>query len=430
MSTALLKEPKQEPSLAKKRRMLVLICEGGGGHKMAGESLRSVFSSDYEVEVVNVLSDIIHPVDFLRTITSGLFSGEDVYNFLLRKGYHKGVNLWATVGNKYLHINQARIEKYFEKYLSKEEVPFDFVISTMPWINSGIAKALQKREVPFIIIPTDLDASTFFAGMKSSQFKPDAKVAFTLPYDDSDLRKKGIKKETLPEDKVVITGFPVREECQKNYTPDQILLLKLKHGMCKDRLALSLVLGTLGGKRLLRYTKQLATLDSKEFDNPLEINICVGKSEKVRQSILHWFLGQGGIVRKEAGEYTTVESVNGTLFHLRKFTKDLIEILVCSHLVITKTGSCSVNEAIYLGKKLLLDNTIESSARHLFWETFNLHFVRKHGLGDVFYDEVEMISLIRTLLKEDLGHPVVSGAFPLPDFRENIRKLVADLIDS
>jgi|GEM_PF-956731 len=414
--------------IGKRQKILVLISEGGGGHKMAGESLTDIFSPDYDVEVVNVITQIIYPLDLLHSITSGVFTGEDFYNFMLRKGYHKGVNVYASVGNKYMHANQSRIEKLFEKYLKKTDVSYDLVISTVPFVNSGIAKALQKRGLPFLILPTDLDTSTFFVGMKLIQFRSCDKIAFALPYDDEDLRKKGLKNGTIPEEKIVITGFPVRGGCQKKYTPEQITLLKMKHGFQGSRLALTLVLGASGNRRLLEYTQELAILDNGDFIAPVEINICVGKNEKIRQTILQWFLENGSRVRKETQAFTSVETSSGLIFHIRKFTKEIIEIMACSDLIITKTGSCSVNEGIYLGKKLLLDNTESSSARHLFWETFNLHFVRKHGFGDVFYRLSEMTTLIRVLLKEDMGHPVLSGAFPLPDFKSNIVKVVTGLI--
>lgn len=412
-----------------KKRILVLISEGGGGHKMAGESLKDIFSCQYEVDVVNVFTQIIYPLDFLNSITSGIFTSEDFYNFMLKKGFHKGVNVFATLGNKYMHANRSRIEKLVEKYLSKLCNSYDLVISTVPFINSGIAVALQKRKIPFFILPTDLDASTFFVGMNIKQFKPEDKIAFALPYDDIDLKKKGLKNNTIPLEKVVFTGFPVRGDCQKKYSPDQVRLLKLKHGMAENHLSLTLILGASGNRMLLKYTQELAKLLNQDFSRPLELNICTGKNERVRHSILEWFLKNESVVVRETSSFTTVQTNNGLLFHIRKFTKDLIEIMVCSDLIITKTGSCSVNEAIYLGKKLLLDNTNKSSARYLFWETFNVHFVRKHGLGDVFYDLSEMTTLIRVLLQEDLGHPVLSGAFPVPDFRENVQKVVWTLLE-
>jgi UDP-N-acetylglucosamine:LPS N-acetylglucosamine transferase len=288
---------------------------------------------------------------------------------------------------------------------------------------------LQKKQIPFLILPTDLDAATFFSGMKKIQFHPDDQIAFALPYDDVDLRKKGLKNNEIPQDKIVISGFPVRGACQKEYSPEAIRLLKIKHGMRDYYLSITLILGTTGSRMLLEYAQELSKLSNEDFSLPLQLNICVGRNEKMRKLILLWLVGEGGSVVSETAAFTTVQAKNGLIFHLRKFTKDLIEIMAASDLIITKTGSCSVNEGIYLGKKLLLDNTDTSSARYFFWETFNLYFVRKHGLGDVFYNLSEMTTLIRVLLHEDLGHPVVSGAFPLPDFRENIREIVNCLLN-
>jgi hypothetical protein len=326
--------------------------------------------------------------------------------------------------------NRFKIEKLFSNYLSRAENSYDLVISTVPFINSGIVIALQKKQIPFLILPTDLDTATFFSGMTKIQFHPDDQIAFALPYDDVDLRKKGLKNATIPQDKIVISGFPVRGACQKEYSPEAIRLLKVKHGMRDQYLSLTLILGTTGTRMLLEYTQELAKLSNEDFSLPVQLNICVGRNEKIRTVILDWLIAEGGCIISEHAAFTTLQAKNGLIFHVRKFTKDLIEIMAASNLIITKTGSCSVNEGIYLGRKLLLDNTDTSSARYLFWETFNLYFVRKHGLGDVFYHLSEMTTLVKVILREDLGHPVVSGAFPIPDFQENIQGIVTRLVSS
>jgi hypothetical protein len=38
--------------------------------------------------------------------------------------------------------------------------------------------------------------------------------------------------------------------------------------------------------------------------------------------------------------------------------------------------------------------------------------------------------MIRVLLQEDLGHPVVSGAFPVPNFEEELLTLIASMVKS
>lgn len=413
----------------RKKRILILISEGGGGHKMAGDSLKAILSPEYDVEIVNVFRQIIQPLDLLHSLTSGRISGEDFYNFLLRRGYHRSANLYATIGNKYMHKNRSRIERLFDKYMSQLDQSYDLVISTVPFINLGIAAALQKKEIPFMIMPTDLDTATFFLGMSFLDPKKGGKFAFAIPYDDPDLKKKGLKNASIPLDDLVVTGFPVRVECQKKYSPDQVRLLKIKHGMLFDYTTLTLVLGAAGNRMLFTYAQELAKLSNSDFTRPVEVNVCVGRNEQVRLLILDWMLQEGAKVLHEAASYSSVCTSQGIVFHLRKFTKDIVELMACSDLVITKTGSCSVNEAIYLGKKLLLDNTENSSARYLFWETFNVPFVRKHGLGDAFYHLHELNCLIRVLLKEDLGHPVLSGHFPVPDFKQNVKTVVQSLFE-
>lgn len=417
------------PSVAKtKKKIVVLISEGGGGHKMAGEALYEIFSPAYDVEIVSVIRQVIYPLDWFHVLTRGVFTGEDFYNFLLQKGYHKGVHVFATMGNKYMWAGRSKIEKLFTEYLESRTASCDLVISTVPFVNSGIAKSLQKKKVPFLILPTDLDTSTFFAGMRESHFAPEDKIAFALPYNDGDLKKKGLQRVTLPKDKIVITGFPVRGACQKVYTQEQVLLLQLKHGITPGSAVLTLVLGASGNKKIFDYAKELTKLQVSDFSKPIEINVCVGKNRKAFQGLVDYFLQQKATLLAEKEEVSSIKTTEGLVFHIRRFTQELVEIMIGSDLVITKTGSCSVNEAIYLGRKLLLDNTPDSSARYLFWETFNLHFVRKYGLGEVFYDTRELTTYIKMALQESVQHPVSTGAFPLPDFQENIQKVVAQLL--
>ncbi len=99
--------------------------------------------------------------------------------------------------------------------------------------------------------------------------------------------------------------------------------------------------------------------------------------------------------------------------------------MACSDLIISKTGSCTVNESIYLRKKILLDNSPFSTAHYLWWEQFNIHFVKRHGLGSVFTHSRELISLIPFLLNQT---DIPRQSLYLPDFQKNITNLVASYI--
>lgn len=413
-----------------KKKILVLMSEGGGGHKIASFAIQEILSPYYDIEIVSVLPNIIHRLDYFTLLTSGSFTGDDFYNFLLRRGHHRVVSLLARMGVKYMFARRKQIDHLFQLYLRKAPVKYEMVISTFPYVNCGLALAAQKLNMPFLIMPTDLDTATFFCGLSQIDFSKGGKFAFALPYDDHDLKLKAFRNFKLPADKIHITGFPVRPDCAKRYTPEQLKAVKLKHGLTLDRLVLTLILGAAGNEMLFDYTMELTQLDPTGFSQDLEVNICVGRYEKMAERIIAAMTEKGSTLVKGNDAYTTLKTPQGVLFHIRKYMKEMVELMACSSLIITKTGSCSVNEGIYLGKKLLLDNTENSSARYLQWENFNVPFVRKHGLGDAFTELKELNPMIRVLLQEDLGHPVISGAFPVPDFAQNILGLVNRMISS
>jgi UDP-N-acetylglucosamine:LPS N-acetylglucosamine transferase len=422
-------EPVQSDTSVKKK-ILVLMSEGGGGHKIASYAMQEILSPYYDIEIVSVLPNIIHKIDYFTLLTSGSFTGDDFYNFLLRRGHHRAVSFLARMGVKYMFAKRNQIDQLFQTYLRKSTIKYDMVISTFPYVNCGLALAAQKLDMPFLVMPTDLDTATFFCGLSAIDFTKGGNFAFALPYDDKDLKIKAFRNFNLPKDKIHITGFPVRPGCEKKYTPEQLKVLKLKHGLRFDTLVLTLILGAAGNEMLYDYTLELSQIEPAGFSAPLEVNICVGRYDKMAKKIIDAMILQGATLLKEQESFTTLKTSLGVTFHIRKYMRDIIELMACSSLIITKTGSCSVNEGIYLGKKLLLDNTENSSARHLQWENFNVPFVRKHGLGDAFTELKELNPMIRVLLQEDLGHPVVSGAFPVPNFEEELLTLIASMVKS
>jgi len=149
-------------SLARKKKILVLISRGGGGHKTAGDSLKQILGNDYEVEINFVLADILGIIDPINRVTRGRFTGEDLYNILLKSHWNRVLQWMVTIGPKCM--KSQTIEKAFEKYLRSQIQPPDLIISPTPYINYGVACAAHRWDIPFLIIPTDLDGSTFLQG--------------------------------------------------------------------------------------------------------------------------------------------------------------------------------------------------------------------------------------------------------------------------
>jgi UDP-N-acetylglucosamine:LPS N-acetylglucosamine transferase len=404
-------------SLARKKKILVLISRGGGGHKTAGDSLKQILGSDYEVEINPVFADILGSIDFLNRFTRGRFTGEDLYNLFLKSHWNKPLQWMIQIGPHWM--NSRKVEQAFEKYLRDQIQPPDLIISPTPYINYGIACAAHRWDIPFLIIPTDLDGSTFLQGFPKQPTHHRFKVA--LSYDDPEIKKRTLHQIALRQDQLSITGFPVRPACLKKYTTEELEILRAKFNLFESHQIVTLIMGAVGGNLIFDHVKVLSQLDPREHQLHLQINICVGHNQKMGNRIRNFLLEQGA---KFLGRHTFLLPT-GLVMHIRGYTKDLIELMAASDLIITKTGSCTVNEAIYLGKKLLLDNTSRSSARYLKWEDFNIPFVQRHSLGYSFTDNAQLLMLIPSFLKYP-DRP--DQKLELPNFEENILKLTRQMI--
>ena len=389
---------------AQKKKILVLISEGGGGHKAAGDSLKEILGGLYDVDVVNPLSHMLRPIDFLSILTFGRFTAEDLYNHLLRRGHHRFIKvLFCHVGTYYMRSKIKRVKKLFNRYLQKNagNTPA-LIISTFPMINAPLFEAAQASDIPFVILPTDLDSETFLLGMDEVLISEEAKLRVALPYDDPDLQLKAVREGRLKAKHLHVTGFPVRPACLKKYQPNEVVQLKKKHGIIEGLSTLTIIMGAEGGDTILHYAQELSKLSLEATTGRgFQLNVCVGRNRKIAEVIKTWAIAQGGEVIYQCDAYTSLLTKDKVYLHLRTFTKEVVEIMACSDLVITKTGSCSVNEAIYLGKRLLLDNTENSSAQHIWWESFNVSFVKKHNLGDAFCDIAELGSRATYSFKPD-----------------------------
>jgi UDP-N-acetylglucosamine:LPS N-acetylglucosamine transferase len=430
VNTSKAEEISTSNDISKKKRILILISEGGGGHKAAGEALKEILGEAYDVEIRNAIIET--ELDGISRFTRGICTSEDLYNFFLRRGLHRALKIFAKMGLRYMVIRKRRMQCIFENFLNEigSKAP-DLIISTVPMINGGLVVAAYNKNIPFLIMPTDLDTDTFLSGMEDIDHDANTKFVFALPYDDPDLYLKAVLESNLKSKHLEVTGFPVRRACQKRYTPEEIHLLKKKHGMAEgDWHTITLIVGAVGGDVIIKYAKEIVALKSRELSFPIEINVCVGRNQKVGRKIIHWCLQKGGKLIKKEQNFTSLLTKENVLLHIRGFTRDVIEVMACSELIITKTGSCSVNEAIYLGKKLLLDNTKYSSARHIWWEGFNVSFVKKHGLGDAFNDLEELkIKTLDLLIKNNTASSS-QREFTLPNFEENIINLVSKMIFS
>lgn len=403
-----------DPSAAsRKKKILVLVSRGGGGHKTAAAAIDEILKDDHEIEINYVLQDILAPIDFLNVLTRGYFTGEDLYNFLLRR-HQKKLLLWMIEAGK-KRMKSRLIERLFDAYLSKLSQKPDLIISPTPWINYGVACAAHRHNIPFIIIPTDLDGSTFLHGFPQLPTPLNFKLA--LPYDDPLIRETTLQNRELQESQLMVSGFPVRPACCRSYSFQEKRKIQEAFHLSHSHQTVTLVMGAVGGNLILEHVKSLMMLQPQLHGLSLQLSICTGHNKKAFAKIKELLSRQGSPLGENS---FTLPS--GLIIHVYGFIPNLIDLMAVSDLIITKTGSCTVNEAIYLEKKVILDNTKHSTARFLPWENFNIPFVEQNGLGSSFTESGQLPMLVLSLLK--FPRVSSSGMVRRVSFEEKLTKEV------
>ena len=130
-------------------------------------------------------------------------------------------------------------------------------------------------------------------------------------------------------------------------------------------------MGAVGSQESLTYMNSL-----KDLDLPVHILVCIGKNRSIRRQL---------------EQITLPSHITITIIG---FTQRISDLMAVSDLMITKTGTVSVMEGIYMNLPLLLDQTSPS----LMWEAFNLDFVESHGFGERITDYSQVNSLVKKYL--------------------------------
>ena len=367
--------------------IIVLSSVGGGGHVAASEALKEALGQSYQIQVYNAISEVFSHIDLFSKLTKNKFSAEDSYNFFLKKRFFILANLYAIAGKPFMKINQENLMKAAYEFLKAKKPKM--VFSVIPFFNGALCEACKKLEIPFWIIPTDVELKTFFIGLKKHHIHQNlVKLALAYAPQIEQAYKWGFKDQNIIE-----VGFPVKKACVKNYTPEELLELKQTLKVEPHRRVLTLTLGAAGTSMFFNIAKKISRLSFSD----LEIMACAGRDKKSWKK-LERFLSQTAVCEEVFENCMIFRLSSGSRLHLFGFTSKLPEIMAISDLIIAKTGSLSVSEALHLNKYLLLDNTFNSSSRLLFWERPNLKFVRSINKGEGFSSKRDLMVKLEAFL--------------------------------
>jgi len=377
------------------KKIVILTTSGGGGHISASKALRQYLHKKYSIVETNIFSEILYQLDFVRWFSLKKYNGEDFYNYLVQKKAFKRINILWSLGKFATRILKPILLKMLRKYF-KSENP-DLIISVIPLLNGIILKACKELDIPFLVVPTDLDATTFIYGINNPDY---TKFEFNVAFADNDIFKT-IEPAHIDFEQLSVNGFPLRESFFEEKNPQKI---KKEFNIETEKPIILLMMGAVGSKESYTFMTYLS-----KITNPAHIIICLGKNKKNIQ------------------QFKNLRLPNHISLSLLAFTEKISDLMSISDILITKSGTVTVCESIYMNLPLLLDATSEV----LLWEQFNHLFVTKNRFGLTIKKYKELPQIVDMLLSNPKMLEMYKKnltEYPKKNFEESIQIIIEKLI--
>lgn len=346
------------------KKIIIFTSSGGNGHVSAMRAIQACLEDEYTVKPVFIFEEVFKNVDPIAIISWGHFTGENLYNFFLRRKWYKILNLFYRIGYRYFSWREQTITHILEAYLAQEKPAV--IISVVPIINGAIMQAAHHNKIPFLLVPTDLDVYTFVRGIKHPAYK---NFHMTLGFNDPILWKS-VQQFSINPTSVTVAGLPLRKEF---FEPKDPVALKQEFGIPNGKPVILLIMGGQGNTSIATFTQQLAALTI-----PAHLIICVGKDESVK---------------KQLAKITVNPGISYTILG---FTQRISDLLAISDLLITKSGSVSFWEGISMEVPMILDSTCTL----LYWECLNHTLLKKNNLGICLENTDDLKGIVTMLLAD------------------------------
>lgn len=347
----------------KKKKILIFSSRGGGGHTAVANALEGYLNDEYEIVIANIFTDALAPLDLLETITFDRCTGEDLYNFFITRKWYGAINTYYKVGAWYYNTwNNKNVRSLIRACIEKHQP--DMVISVIVIVNQSILQVTQEMDLPFLLIPTDLDIATFLEQIKSPSYN---KFKIALPFDEPEAYIR-LAQAQATIDCATVTGFTIRPDFFE--TKDKVIIKK-QYGVPEDKPVILLLLGAVGLQSLYEFTQELGKITQSAH-----LIICTGRQDIIKQKI----------DRLQLPAHITKTTVG--------FTNRMSDLMSIADVFITKSGSVSVCEALYMEVPIILDATTKLLA----WEKANHRFIQLHKCGTILRNQNELAPLIDSLL--------------------------------
>jgi len=287
-------------------RVLILSCNTGEGHNSCAKSIKEVYDTNHIVcDVEDVLAFV--SLQFSRFISWGHSTMYRNLPWLFRYGYTFFENHPENFDkNKWVYNILSRASESLYNFIKENN--YDIVICVHVFSSYILTDVLEKYElnIKSCFVATDY---TCHPSVKNS------KLDYYFIPDDSFACE--FECETIPKDKIVASGIPVR---QKFYEHCPKVDAKEQFGINKNHPHLIMMCGSMGCGPMRR----LVRLISRE--NGFEMTVVCGSNEK--------------LYRRLSKRHSSHPNI-----HIRGYEKNMPLLMDSADLYLTKPGGLSTTEA-------------------------------------------------------------------------------------
>ncbi len=352
-----------EETAAVKKKVLILSSAGGGGHIIAANTLETLVGETYELKVVQ-------PIDQLRIW--GVPSGEQFYNAVLRNGWIRSMNFIVRhLVPPLFRSRLKKIEKIIASYINTYQP--DLVISLIPFVNYPASEAARKKDVPYLLITTDNDLRHWSLEMEKIKH-PHFKVTIGA---DLPLSRNVLLQKNIPADAIETIGLPLRPQFIEEKDRERIIK---EFNLPSDKEIIMIMTGGVGANIAYDYAEKIGGMN-------LGIHLVV-------------IAGRNAALKRDLEKMRLHPSNSLTVFG---FTDKISDLMAVAHLLVTKPGPGTINEALAMKLPMLIDNTNIS----LFWERGNVDMILGYGVGE----RVRKFKDVKRLLRKFVHNPGAQAAF-------------------
>jgi 1,2-diacylglycerol 3-beta-galactosyltransferase len=370
-----------------RRKIDLVFFDAGGGHRNAMRALAEVLGKtrpQWHVEPVN-LQQLLLSVDpvFLTT----RIKSENIYNAALARGWTRSSRPFLRALQRAIRLQAPVMERKLIEHWRKSRP--DMVVSLVPNFNGVMFQALRAIDpkVPYVTIMTDLADTPphFWQEPQDQHLICGSAKAFLQAHLTGWYRPERILKTS---------GMILSPSFYDD--PRAPLLSRASLGL-DAQMTTALIM--FGGNGSAVSTSILDQLEASGL--PVQSIVLCGRNEKLRASL--------------AGRPRC---------HALGFTDRVADYMRLSDLFIGKPGPGSMSEALHMGLPVI----VESNARTLVQERYNILWAEEQGVGLALSSFAEIDKALRYLLSGSTLESYRARAaalkntavFEIPDMLEEI----------